>query len=118
MQCINSLFLRYFYRTYQYASGLQPFAHSIGIPTHQSSYLLALLGIANTLGRIILGFISDKPWINRLMVYNVCLTICGIGENKSFLSLDPYFLRYTYICMIHARTFYTDCHTKVNLSLV
>lgn len=51
-----------------------------GIPSHHSSYLLALLGIANTLGRIILGFISDKPWINRLMVYNLCLTICGIGE--------------------------------------
>jgi len=62
----------------------QPQAGQIGIPSKQSSYLLALLGIANTLSRIILGFISDKPWINRLMVYNLCLTICGIGKHNFF----------------------------------
>lgn len=59
---------------------LQPQAEMMGIASNHSSYLLALLGIANTLGRIILGFISDKPWINRLLVYNMSLTICGIGE--------------------------------------
>jgi len=64
---------------------LQPQAGQMGIPSKQSSYLLALLGIANTLGRIILGFISDKPWINRLMVYNLCLAICGIGKHNFFL---------------------------------
>lgn len=58
----------------------QPYATEIGIEKTHGSYLLALLGIANTLGRIILGFVSDKPWINRLMVYNLCLTICGAGE--------------------------------------
>jgi len=58
---------------------LVPQATLRGIPSQHSSYLLALLGIANTLGRIVLGFISDKPWINRLMVYNVCLTICGVA---------------------------------------
>lgn len=41
--------------------------------------LLSIIGIANTAGRIILGFISDMPWVNRLLVYNVCLVICGIG---------------------------------------
>jgi MFS transporter, MCT family, solute carrier family 16 (monocarboxylic acid transporters), member 14 len=40
--------------------------------------LLAVIGIANTVGRIILGYISDKPWVNRLLVYNMCLTICGL----------------------------------------
>lgn len=59
---------------------LQPQAEMMGIASNHSSYLLALLGIANTLGRIVLGFISDKPWINRLLVYNMSLTICGIGE--------------------------------------
>lgn len=45
----------------------------------QSSYLIAVIGVANTIGRIILGYISDKPWVNRLWVYNVCLTLCGIA---------------------------------------
>lgn len=47
------------------------------------------MGIANTLGRIVLGFISDKAWINRLMVYNLCLTICGIGEWSRILLTGP-----------------------------
>lgn len=59
-------------------------ATAIGISKKDSSYLLALLGFANTLGRILLGFISDKPWVNRLMVYNVCLTVCGIGKRRTF----------------------------------
>ncbi|XP_001950241.2 uncharacterized protein LOC100161575 [Acyrthosiphon pisum] len=67
---------------------LVPQAGMIGIASKHSSYLLALLGIANTLGRIILGFISDKPWINRLMVYNLCLTVCGIATMLSTYCTD------------------------------
>nr|CAH7728723.1 unnamed protein product [Callosobruchus chinensis] len=28
------------------------------------------MGGANTIGRIVLGYLADKPWINRLYVYN------------------------------------------------
>jgi hypothetical protein len=31
------------------------------------------VGIANTLGRIVLGFLSDRQWINRLYLYNMPL---------------------------------------------
>jgi predicted MFS family arabinose efflux permease len=55
-------------------------AEQRGISTQQASLLLGVIGIANLVGRIILGYISDKPWTNRLIVYNVCLTICGLGE--------------------------------------
>lgn len=51
----------------------------LGMPKLEASYLLAAIGVANTLGRIILGYISDKSWVNRLWVYNVCLILCGIG---------------------------------------
>jgi hypothetical protein len=43
------------------------------------------VGIANTIGRIVLGFLSDRQWINRLYLYNMSLAICGIGE-RSFRS--------------------------------
>lgn len=55
-------------------------AEVLNISSKQASYLLSIIGIANTVGRIILGYFSDKPWVNRLLVYNLCLTICGIGE--------------------------------------
>lgn len=55
-------------------------AKMLGMSTEEASYLLATIGIANTIGRIVLGFISDRSWVNRLWIYNVCLFICGIGK--------------------------------------
>lgn len=45
-----------------------------------SSYLLALIGFGNTIGRIVLGYVTLKPWVNRLYIYISCLLICGIGK--------------------------------------
>lgn len=55
-------------------------AKMLDLTTKEGSYLLSIIGIANTFGRIILGYLSDKDWVNRLWVYNVCLTICGLGK--------------------------------------
>ena len=55
-------------------------AEEIGLSKKEASRLLAIIGVANTVGRIILGYLADKPWVNRLYVYNVCLTLCGVGE--------------------------------------
>ena len=55
-------------------------AADLDIDAERGSFLLSIIGIANTVGRIVLGYISDKPWINRLWLYNSALTICGIGE--------------------------------------
>lgn len=67
-------------------------AEVLNMNKEQASYLLSIIGIANTVGRIILGYISDKPWVNRLLVYNICLTSCGIGEfystPSSFVSIN------------------------------
>lgn len=71
---------------------LAPQANVLGIDTRLASYLLGIIGIANTVGRIILGYLSDKPWVNRLLVYNLCLTICGVSTALSVLCLDFYSL--------------------------
>ncbi|XP_076754397.1 monocarboxylate transporter 5-like [Xylocopa sonorina] len=65
-----------FYVPYIY---IIPQAEERGINKTDASYLLGVIGIANTVGRIILGYVSDKPWVNRLLIYNLCLTICGIS---------------------------------------
>lgn len=46
-------------------------ADVLGFTSEQGSYLLSIIGIANTVGRIILGYVSDKTWVNRLLVYNI-----------------------------------------------
>ncbi|CAD1473627.1 unnamed protein product [Heterotrigona itama] len=63
-----------FYVPYVY---VLPQAEERGINKKDANYLLAIIGIANTVGRIILGYVSDKPEINRLLIYNLCLTICA-----------------------------------------
>ncbi|XP_058834621.1 monocarboxylate transporter 12 [Topomyia yanbarensis] len=67
-------------------------ANVLNIDTKQASYLLGVIGIANTVGRIVLGYLSDKPWVNRLLVYNLCLTICGLATAFSVMCLDFYSL--------------------------
>lgn len=55
-------------------------AKELNLSAEDGSYLIAIIGIANTFGRIILGYLSDKPWVNRLWIYNTCLTLCGLGK--------------------------------------
>jgi len=51
-----------------------------GLMTDAQSYnLLSVIGISNTVSRVVLGYISDLKFINRLYLYNVALTLCGIG---------------------------------------
>jgi len=63
-------------------------AEVLGISSTRASYLLSIIGIANTVGRIILGYFSDKSYVNRLLVYNLCLTICGVACALSVFCFD------------------------------
>lgn len=65
-------------------------AEALDISSMNASYLIATIGAANTIGRIILGYISDKPWVNRLHIYNACLTICGIATALSAFCFEFY----------------------------
>ncbi|KAL4712921.1 hypothetical protein ACJJTC_011991 [Scirpophaga incertulas] len=63
-----------FYIPYVYTV---PMSEQLGV--QNSAYLISIIGGSNLVGRIILGFISDKPWVNRLFAYNLCLTLAGIS---------------------------------------
>lgn len=62
-------------------------ATTLNISVENVSYLVSIIGIANTLGRVFFGYISDKPFINRLYVYSICLSICGIGKQKKYFQM-------------------------------
>uniref|UniRef100_T1JMT4 Major facilitator superfamily (MFS) profile domain-containing protein n=1 Tax=Strigamia maritima TaxID=126957 RepID=T1JMT4_STRMM len=63
-------------------------AQLLGVSSEDSSFLISIIGIANTISRVVLGYISDKPWLNRLWLYNGSLTICGVSTMFSALCLD------------------------------
>jgi len=49
----------------------------LGVDKESASFLLSVIGMANTVGRIVLGYLSDKGWVNRLWLYNCALAVCG-----------------------------------------
>lgn len=68
-------------------------ATELGVSREDSSHLLSIIGIVNTLSRIIWGYISDKPWMNRLWIYNISLIVCGIGKmNKKRIYQNEFYL--------------------------
>jgi len=44
------------------------------------------IGISNTFGRIVIGFLGGLQKINRLYLYSTALTICGIAT-----IVEPFF---------------------------
>ena len=48
----------------------------LGLTATQGSYLVSLIGISNTVARLILGALSQT--VNRLFLYNTCLVLCGL----------------------------------------
>jgi len=50
-----------------------------GITKENSDILLSVIGISNTIGRVIVGYISDFKWVNAVVVTNLSLVFCGIS---------------------------------------
>ena len=59
----------------------------LGVGKYDASYLLSAIGISNLMGKIGLGLISDRPWINRLYLYCICVGTCGLSELLIRISL-------------------------------
>eukprot|EP00091_Calanus_sinicus_P024239 TRINITY_DN8585_c0_g1_i1.p1 TRINITY_DN8585_c0_g1~~TRINITY_DN8585_c0_g1_i1.p1 ORF type:complete len:281 (+),score=67.80 TRINITY_DN8585_c0_g1_i1:239-1081(+) len=56
-----------------------------GMDGKDAAFLLSVIGISNTVARLILGWLSDRSWINRLYLYNSCLVVCGVS-----MALSPF----------------------------
>ncbi|XP_026743840.1 monocarboxylate transporter 12 isoform X3 [Trichoplusia ni] len=66
-----------------------------GVEPSQASFLLSIIGITNTFGRIICGWVADFPWMDSLLLNNVCLVIATIS-----VGLTPFCYSYaTYVAI-------------------
>eukprot|EP00090_Calanus_glacialis_P041215 TRINITY_DN7249_c0_g1_i1.p1 TRINITY_DN7249_c0_g1~~TRINITY_DN7249_c0_g1_i1.p1 ORF type:complete len:452 (-),score=90.60 TRINITY_DN7249_c0_g1_i1:690-2045(-) len=54
-------------------------AESKGISKVDASFLISIVGICNTLGRIVSGFVTDLPCVNALVVTTIALGVGGIA---------------------------------------
>ncbi|XP_066598650.1 monocarboxylate transporter 9 isoform X1 [Prorops nasuta] len=50
-----------------------------GIETNSASFLLSIIGITNTVGRVACGYVADFPQVDSLLLNNICLIISTIA---------------------------------------
>lgn len=50
-----------------------------GIDNESAAFLLSIIGITNTVGRLISGYISDFSFVDSLFVTNVCILVSGVA---------------------------------------
>ncbi|CAD5117746.1 DgyrCDS6491 [Dimorphilus gyrociliatus] len=48
-----------------------------GVSKSKGSFLISIIGIANTISRVLCGWISDQPWADSLLINNIALIIGG-----------------------------------------
>ncbi|CAF4728836.1 unnamed protein product [Rotaria sp. Silwood1] len=65
-----------FYVLYNFAHDLAAAAKVI---EHKRHWIIMSIGIGNCFGRVIIGYLADRSWVNRLISYNITLIIAGIA---------------------------------------
>jgi len=50
-----------------------------GISETDAPFLISIIGIINTVGRLLVGWLSDFPFVDSLFVTNVCIAVSGIS---------------------------------------
>jgi len=53
-------------------------AENGGASKESASLLLSIVGVTNTIGRIICGAVADHPKVSVLLLNNIALTLCGV----------------------------------------
>ncbi|CAL1283660.1 unnamed protein product [Larinioides sclopetarius] len=54
-----------------------------GITMEEATYILPVIGLTNTIGRVFCGWISDRPSLNALTINNCALVIGGLATALS-----------------------------------
>ncbi|XP_069697848.1 monocarboxylate transporter 14 isoform X3 [Periplaneta americana] len=49
------------------------------IDSNSASFLLSIIGITNTVGRVVCGFVADFPWVDALLLNNICLVVSTLA---------------------------------------
>lgn len=69
-----------------------------GLSAYQAMLLVSVIGITNTVGRVVCGLVTSLPGANSLLINNIALTICGISTIFSNVSSHAAY-QYGYACV-------------------
>lgn len=57
---------------------LPDLAKDLKLEKTQGALLISIIGVSNTVARLLVGFITDRPWANSLVINNLALMIGGV----------------------------------------
>lgn len=57
---------------------LKDLAHSHGVSPADSRYLVPVIGVTNTIGRVFFGWLADRGYVSALAINNFSLLACGV----------------------------------------
>ncbi|VDK44585.1 unnamed protein product [Anisakis simplex] len=98
--CLSNLFgMLGFYVPFMF---LIDMAGEKNIPKEKASLLLSVIGITNTLGRIVSGWLADRGWVSALTINNFSLLSCGVltcicPMLPNFMALSVYAVLFGFI---------------------
>ena len=75
--CISN-FLLYFWYDVPYVYTIEYVENNLNIPNTESTQILSVIGILNTVGEVAVGWLSDQKWVSSLVLYAVCMLVCGL----------------------------------------
>ncbi|TGZ56260.1 hypothetical protein CRM22_010187 [Opisthorchis felineus] len=89
----SNVLLYFWYNVTYFFLGVH--ALDLGFSETQAALLFSVLGGANMVGEVVVGFLADREWVDALMLYLIMLLACGISTTvvpllASFLSLSSY----------------------------
>ncbi|XP_059482232.1 monocarboxylate transporter 2 isoform X2 [Neocloeon triangulifer] len=64
-----------------------------GVEKSKATFLLSIIGIVNTVGRVLCGFVADLPQVNTLLMNNICLVLSALA-----VAATPFCYDYTTFC--------------------
>ncbi|CAF1666995.1 unnamed protein product, partial [Adineta ricciae] len=82
---------------YNFANDL---ATDANVPEDKRNWIIMTIGIANCFGRVVIGFLGDRSWVNRLALYNSTLIIAGVATMAA-----PFCTSLVYTHMVYAALF-------------
>lgn len=71
-----------------------------GIDSSSASFLLSIIGIVNSIGRIACGYFADFPQVNALFVNNLCLSLAAVSV--AFIPFCHTYIAYATISVLFA----------------
>ena len=67
-----------------------------------ATYLLSVIGIINTVGEVLIGWIGDQQWTNLNALYAICMLACGIST-----ALVPFLTIYRSLAIVAGKYYMT-----------